>query len=219
MILAAGRGERMRPLTDTRPKPLLAVAGKPLIQYHLENLAAVGISEIVINLAWKGSMIRRELGDGARFGVRIQYSEEEQGALETGGGVYKALPLLGRDPFLLLSGDIWTRYPLEHCLARPAPADMAHWVLVPNPDFHRRGDFCLDRERVSDDGGPRHTYSNIGVFRPEFFAGCRGGRFALAPLMFDWARQGRISGELYRGAWRNIGTPAQLSQLDQELAR
>lgn len=216
MILAAGRGERMRPLTDSRPKPLLEVGGKPLIVYHLEALALAGIRDIVINLAWQGELIRAALGDGERFGVRIRYSEEPQGALETGGGILAALPLLGPDPFLVISGDIWTEFPLGSCIDRLAGADVAHFVLVPNPDFHAQGDFGLESGRLLD-RAPRHTYANIGVLRADFFAGRPPGRFAVAPLMFDWIRQGRVSGELYRGRWHNLGTPTQLTQLDAEL--
>jgi len=217
MILAAGRGERMRPLTDACPKPLLSVAGKPLIEYHLDNLALAGVREVVVNLAWKGAMIRERLGNGARFGVDIQYSEEGDQALETGGGVYKALSLLGSEPFLVLSGDVWTDYPLRRCLGRPAPGDIGHFVLVPNPDFHAGGDFGLLNDRLHNQEDARHTYANIGVFHPAFFEGCAGGRFALAPLMFDWVRRGRVSGELYTGAWHNIGSPRQLQRLDAAL--
>ncbi len=216
MILAAGRGERMRPLTDARPKPLLEVGGKPLIQYHLEALAHAGIKDIVINLAWRGELIRRVLGGGERFGVSIRYSDEPEGALETGGGILAALPLLGPDPFVVVSGDIWTEFPLRACIGRLASGDFAHFVLVPNPDFHAQGDFGLDGGRLLD-RAPRHTYANIGVLSPEFFAGRQPGRFALAPLMFEWIRRGRVSGELYRGRWHNLGTPAQLAQLDTEL--
>jgi MurNAc alpha-1-phosphate uridylyltransferase len=217
MILAAGRGERMRPLTDTQPKPLLEVGGKPLIQYHLEALARAGFEDVVINLAWQGELIRSALGDGERFGLRICYSEEPAGALETGGGIHAALPLLGPGPFLIISGDIWSDFPLESCRQRLASADMAHFVLVPNPDFHAQGDFGLDGGRLVD-RAPRHTYANIGVLRPEFFADRQPGRFALAPLMFEWIRRGRVSGELYRGRWHNVGTPVQLTQLDAELS-
>lgn len=217
MILAAGRGERMRPLSDTTPKPLLPVAGKPLIQYHLENLASAGVREVVVNLAWKGAMIRDALGDGASFGLRIRYSDEADEALETGGGVFQALPLLGDRPFLVISADIWTDFPLARCASRLASGDIAHFVLVPNPEFHAQGDFGLEAGRVLEGDGPRHTYANIGVFRPEFFAGCRAGRFALAPLMRTWIARGCVSGELYQGRWRNIGTPAQLGELDREL--
>jgi MurNAc alpha-1-phosphate uridylyltransferase len=219
MILAAGRGERMRPLTDRTPKPLLTVAGKPMIQYHIEALTAAGVYEIVINLAWLGQQIRAALGDGSQFGVRIQYSDEGEAALETGGGVFKALPFLagasGTDPFLVVSGDVWTEYPLGDAMRKLAAADMAHFVVVPNPDFHARGDFGLAGDRLTD-SGERYTYANIGVMRPEFFAGCQPGKFPLAPLMFDWIRKGRVSGELFRGVWHNVGTPQQLQQIDQE---
>jgi MurNAc alpha-1-phosphate uridylyltransferase len=216
MILAAGRGERMRPLTDTRPKPLLEVGGKPLIQYHLEALARAGIKDVVINLAWQGELIRRALGDGERFGLRICYSEEPEGALETGGGILAALPLLGPGPFLLISGDIWTDFPLQSLGRRLANGDVAHFVLVRNPAFHAQGDFGLDTGRLLD-RAPRHTYANIGVLCAEFFADRQPGRFPLAPLMFEWIRRGRVSGELYRGRWYNLGTPMQLTQLDAEL--
>lgn len=217
MILAAGRGERMRPLTDLAPKPLLEAGGKPLIQYHVENLASAGVREIVINLAWKGAMIREVLGNGARFGVQIHYSDEGDTALETGGGIFKALPVLGVDPFIVVSGDIWMDYRLADCAEHLAAVDVAHFVLVPNPDFHARGDFGLSEGRVTE-GGPRHTYANAGVFRAEFFANCRPGRFPLAPLMYEWIRRGCVSGELFRGRWRNVGTPDQLARLDDELS-
>lgn len=216
MILAAGRGERMRPLTDTRPKPLLEVGGKPLIQYHLEGLARAGIKDVVINLAWQGELIRRALDDGERFGLRICYSEEPEGALETGGGVLAALPLLGAGPFVVISGDVWTDFPLESLGRRLASNDVAHFVLVPNPEFHAQGDFGLDGGRLLD-RAPRYTYANIGVLCAEFFADRQPGRFPLAPLMFEWIRRGRVSGELYRGRWHNLGTPMQLTQLDAEL--
>jgi N-acetyl-alpha-D-muramate 1-phosphate uridylyltransferase len=222
MILAAGRGERMRPLTDKTPKPLLPVAGKPLIQFHIEALAAAGVYDIVINLAWLGKQIRAALGDGGRFGVQIEYSDEGDTALETGGGVFKALPSLagasGKDPFIVVSGDVWTEYPLADCVNKLSSADVAHFVLVPNPDFHARGDFGLADGRLAD-AGERYTYANIGVFRPEFFAACQPGRFALAPLMVEWIRKGRVSGELYRGAWHNVGTPEQLQWLNEEVMK
>jgi MurNAc alpha-1-phosphate uridylyltransferase len=216
MIMAAGRGERMRPLTDTRPKPLLEVGGKPLIHYHLEALAQAGIRDVVINLAWHGELIRRALGDGQRFGVQIRYSEEPEGALETGGGILAALPFLGPEPFLVISGDIWSEFPLGSCIDRLAGGDVAHFVVVPNPAFHVHWDFGLESGRLLD-RAPRYTYANIGVLRGEFFAGRQAGRFALAPLMFEWIRQDRVSGELYRGRWHNLGTPEQLQQLDSEL--
>jgi len=216
MILAAGRGERMRPLTDTVPKPLLPVAGKPLIQFHIDALAAGGVRDIVINLAWLGSKIRDALGDGSASGVRIQYSDEGDAALETGGGIVNALPLLGDRPFIVVSGDVWSDYPLEQLLTRLQPSDLAHFAMVSNPEYHRRGDFGVRDGRVVDDG-ERLTYANIGVFRPEFFAGSPAGKFPLAPLMRERIHAGRVSGEIYAGRWFNIGTPAQLAELDTSL--
>lgn len=207
----------MRPLTDEMPKPLLSAGGKPLIEYHIEALAAAGIREIVINLAWKGAMLRHVLGDGTRFGVRLQYTDEGDQALETGGGVLNALPLLGRDAFVVVSGDIWTRFPFASLGARLAADDVAHLVLVPNPSFNLRGDFSLRAGRVGNED-ERHTYANIGLFRPSFFDGCAPGRFPLAPLMRKWAQAGHVSGELYLGPWRNVGTPAQLADLGRELS-
>lgn len=209
----------MRPLTDALPKPLLAVGGKPLIEYHLEALAKIGIENVVVNLAWKGALLRETLGDGGRFGISIHYSDEGDSALETGGGVFKALPLLGSEPFILLSGDIWSQYPLASLRERLDRNDVAHFVLVPNPSFHAKGDFGLAAGRVLNSAAERYTYANIGVFRPEFFAGCREERFPLVPVMRQRIDEGRVSGELFEGPWRNIGTPAQLSELDRELPK
>lgn len=216
MILAAGRGERMRPLTDRLPKPLLPVAGKPLIQFHIEALAANGVRDIVINLAWRGAMIRNALGDGVRYGVRIHYSDEGDAALETGGGILQALSLLGEEPFIVVSGDVWTDYPLQQLPSHLDHQDVAHFVLVHNPDYHRHGDFGLREGRVID-AGERLTYANIGVFRPQFFSGYPPGRFALEPVMRERIRGGHVSGELYLGNWFNLGTPEQLAELDQRL--
>jgi MurNAc alpha-1-phosphate uridylyltransferase len=218
MILAAGRGERMRPLTDSAPKPLLKVGNKPLLHYHLEALAAAGIRDVVINLAWKGAAIRDALGDGSRFGISIQYSDEGDEALETGGGVFNALPLLGEAPFLVVSGDVWSDYSMQLAQSRLSEKDLAHFVLAPNPPYHPHGDFALQGDRVTE-AGERYTYANIGVFSPRFFAGCRSGRFALAPLMYERIRAGQVSGELYRGRWFNIGTPQQLKELDLLLSQ
>ena len=206
----------MRPLTDALPKPLLPVGSKPLIQYHIEALAAAGIREIVVNLAWKGAMLRDALGDGTRFGVTLQYTDEGSEALETGGGILNALPLLGRGPFVVVSGDIWTHFEFASLDGRLAQGDVAHLVLVPNPSFNPDGDFSLRDGRISNEG-ERQTYANIGVFHSSFFEGCEPGRFPIAPLMRKWAKAGRVSGELYLGPWRNIGTPGQLAQLDGEL--
>jgi N-acetyl-alpha-D-muramate 1-phosphate uridylyltransferase len=217
MILAAGRGERMRPLTDVTPKPLLRAGGRPLIEYHIAALVAAGVTEIVVNVAWLGDAIRTAVGDGSRFGAKIYYSDEGDHALETGGGIFRALPLLGRDPFVVVSADIWCRFPWESLLRGLPQADLGHLVLVPNPEFHRSGDFSLEGDRVRPLAVESFTYGNIGVFSTELFAGCTGGAFKLAPLLFAAAERGRLSGELFNGEWHNIGSPAQLATLDQQL--
>lgn len=218
MILAAGRGERMRPVTDRLPKPLVRVGDKPLIQYHVERLATAGIANIVINLAWLGAQIRDLLGDGARFGVHIQYSDEGDAALETGGGIHRALPLLGPRPFWVISADIWTTFVFTNTAARLADMDLAHLVLVPNPDFHPHGDFHLRSGRVTEVVGERLTYANIALFRPELFAACGPGRYSFVPLLRTAIAQGRVSGESFAGRWHNVGTVAQLQELNDELA-
>lgn len=216
MILAAGRGERMRPLTDTLPKPLLSVGGKPLIEYHLAAIAAAGIRFVVINLAWQADKLKAALGDGSRYGVEIAYSDESPRALETGGGIYKALPLLGAKPFLVVNGDIWTDWRLLTAQVLAAD-DLAHFVLVPNPAQHPQGDFALTGQRVVETG-LRHTYSGIGLYRAAFFEDCEPGAFPMLPLMRRAIRAGRISGELYGGRWHDIGTPERLAALDRELS-
>jgi MurNAc alpha-1-phosphate uridylyltransferase len=224
MILAAGRGERMRPLTDNMPKPLLPVADKPLIQHHIERLAGAGVREIVINLAWKGAMIRETLRTGAQFGVDIVYSDEGDRALETGGGIFNALPLLGIDPFLIVNGDVWTDYPFEKLIARfecsslgRGGSDLAHLVLVPNPPQHSVGDFTLSNERVSERGESSLTYSGIGVYSAAFFDGSSPGPFKLLGLLLSAIKAGRLSGERYAGRWFDIGTPQRLGELDAQL--
>lgn len=212
MILAAGRGERMRPLTDEQPKPWLDVAGKPLIVHHIESLAAAGLTEIVINLAWKGEVLAEGLGDGSRYGVRIRYSREEPAALETAGGIVQALPLLGAEPFVVVNGDVWTDFPYARLRE---PAGLAHLVLVDNPPHHPQGDFGLSEGRVS--GEPRYTFSGIGVYRPELFGGLPPGPQRLGPLLREAAAQGQISGEHYRGHWYDIGTPQRLRDLERTL--
>ncbi len=216
MILAAGRGERMRPLTDRTPKPLLTVGGKPLIQYHLEALARAGVRDIVINHAHLGAQIEQALGDGSRFGVLIHYSPEPEGALETGGGIFQALPLLGPAPFLVVNGDIWTDYPFERLPERPQ--GLAHLVLVGNPPHHPQGDFALHDGQVLEDGGHRLTFSGIGVYVPALFAGCEPGRFPLAPLLRRAMAGGQVGGEHYRGRWVDVGTPGRLAELDAMLS-
>jgi len=218
MILAAGKGERMRPLTDGTPKPLLRVGGKALIEHHLERLGAAGVREIVINLGWHGEQIRAALGDGARWNAKISYSEEGWPALETGGGVFRALPLLGSAPFLVVSGDIWSDYPVQDLIAlgrRLRAGDLAHLVLVPKPGFP--ADFRLEGGRIRNTP-PEFTFGNYSVLRPELFERCEGGAFQIGPLWHAAADADRVSGEVYRGRWWNLGTPAQLQQLEAELA-
>lgn len=213
MILAAGRGERMRPLTDRVPKPLLSVRGKPLIEHHLERLARAGIDRIVINLAWLGGMIREALGSGSRFGVRIDYSDEAPQALETGGGIFQALPLLGEGAFLVVNGDVFSDYPLAE--ARLPPERDAHLVLVPNPPQHPNGDFGVERGLAAPDAGVRFTFSGIAAYRRELFAGCAGGAFPLKPLLIRAMAAGRCSAEIYRGVWHDVGSVDRLEALNQ----
>ena len=239
MILAAGCGERMRPLTLDCPKPLLPVGDATLIEHHLRALAAAGFRELVINLSWLGAQIRAALGDGSRYGLAIAYSEEGPEPLETGGGVFRALPLLsprGVEPFVVLNGDVWMRYPYARLRERYAPGlparDQAHLVLVPNPGHNPRGDFhvlegrmvepvpdlALDTrvaERVA--ALPRLTFSGLGVYHPSLFNGCSDGAFKLAPLLRAAAVQGRVGVELFEGEWLDIGTPERLEALRQGL--
>ncbi|MGH8435502.1 MAG: N-acetylmuramate alpha-1-phosphate uridylyltransferase MurU [Pseudomonas sp.] len=217
MILAAGKGERMRPLTLHTPKPLVQVAGVPLIEYHLRALAAAGFHEVVINHAWLGQQIEDYLGDGAGFGLSIRYSAEGE-PLETGGGIFRALPLLGDAPFLVVNGDIWSDYDLAR-LRRPLNG-LAHLVLVDNPEHHTRGDFCLADGRVTDgqDGVPSLTYSGIAVLAPALFADCQAGAFKLAPLLRQAMAVGRVSGERFGGRWVDVGTHERLAEVESLLA-
>jgi len=217
MILAAGKGERLRPLTLHTPKPLLQVAGMPLIEHHLRALAAAGFREVVINHAWLGQQIEAYLGDGARFGVAIRYSAEGE-PLETGGGIFRALPLLGEEPFLLVNGDIWTDYDFAR-LRRPL-AGLAHLVLVDQPEHPNGGDFCLVDGRVVEEaaGMSRLTYSGIAVLHPALFAGCQAGAFKLAPLLRRAMTQGLVGGEYFSGGWVDVGTHERLAQVERLLA-
>ena len=219
MILAAGRGERMRPLTLVKPKPLLEAGGAPLIVHHLRALQAAGFEDVVVNLSWLGEQIRAALGDGSRHGVRLHYSDEGPEPLETGGGIFRALPLLGAGPFLVLNGDVWTDIDWSRMRDRLAPRDLAHLVLVPNPVHNQKGDFVLEGGRIVESAGERHTFSGVGVYRAELFEGCRDGVFKLAPLLRAAAREGRVSGEVHTGAWLDIGTPERLAHLDALLNR
>jgi N-acetyl-alpha-D-muramate 1-phosphate uridylyltransferase len=212
MILAAGRGERLRPMTDTIPKPLLRVRGQPLIERHVTGLARAGMERIVINLAWLGSQIREYLGDGARYGVTIVYSEEQPRALETAGGIFHALPHLDPGPFAVVNGDILTNFPFE-TLRLAADRD-AHLVLVPNPPQHPRGDFGLEQGLALSAAASQYTFSGIAMYRSAFFAGCADGVFPLKPLLLHSMAAKRCSAELYTGVWEDVGTAERLQALN-----
>jgi N-acetyl-alpha-D-muramate 1-phosphate uridylyltransferase len=216
MLLAAGRGERMRPLTDTLPKPLLSVGGAPLIAWHLAALARAGIREVVINLSWLGEKVRAALGDGASYGLSIRYSDEGPVALETGGGILRALPLLGPAPFLVVSADVWTD--IDFARLRLEPDALAQLVLIPNPPHHPRGDFGLDAGWVVNRDSERLTYGNVGIYRPEFFAGFAEGRFPLIQPLNRGIAARQVRGELHRGQWCDVGTPARLAELNHRLS-
>jgi len=215
MLLAAGRGERMRPLTDTTPKPLLRIGGQMLIEHQIHALARAGFTQLVINHAWLGAQIERALGDGAVYGVRIEYSPEGATGLETGGGIYHALPLLGAEPFLVVNADLWTDYDFT---TLPADPDgLAHLVMVDNPPHHPQGDFALLEGRLAQHGPLLLTFSGIGVYRPELFDGCRRGAFPLAPLLRAAMDRAQVSGEYYSGRWFDIGTPERLAEVNETL--
>lgn len=214
MILAAGKGERLRPLTLHTPKPLVMAGGVPLIEYHIRALARAGFDELVINHAWLGEKIEAYLGDGTRLGVRIRYSAEGE-PLETGGGIHRALPLLGEEPFLVVNGDIWTDYDFAR-LKRPLEG-MAHLVLVDNPEHHPQGDFSLANGRIRDDRSAALTYSGIAVLHPSLFEGCTTGAFKLAPLLRNAMAAGQVSGEHHRGRWIDVGTHERLAEVERQL--
>ena len=211
MLLAAGRGERMRPLTDAVPKPLVRVGGRPLIAWHLAALARAGIREVVINLSWLGAQVRATLGDGHDYGVLITYSDEGPVPLETGGGIFSAVPLLGPGPFLVVNADIWT----DIDFAALALEENAHarLLLIPNPPHHPRGDFGLEGDLVVSRETDRYTYSGVGVYRPEFFRGCSAGRFPLLPLLNRAIAAGLVRGQVHRGEWCDVGTLERLAKL------
>ena len=217
MILAAGRGERMRPLTDDRPKPLLEAGGRPLIDWHLGALARAGFRRVVINTAWQGRKLRAYVGDGQAWGLEVRYSDEGDHALETAGGIARALPLLGPQPFAVINGDIHTDFPFEHISL--AAGRLAHLVLVDNPAQHPEGDFALDGARVTTGTDGLLTFSGIGVYRPALFSGLPPQPLRLAPILGRAIAAGLVSGEHYRGAWHDIGTPGRLRELDARLQR
>lgn len=218
MILAAGRGERMRPLTDRLPKPLLPVAGKPLIVHHLEALAAAGVVDVVINHAWLGQLIEQQLGDGQQFGVRIQYSAEGATGLETAGGIKKALPLLGSEPFIVINGDVLSTFnPRELIATGLTQGALAHLVLVPNPPQHPAGDFAFAANSpwLNSTGTEQFTFSGIALYHPDFFSEVPVGPQKLAPFLRQAMARQQVSGELFRGYWADIGTPERLQQADE----
>jgi len=213
MILAAGRGERMRPLSDKTPKPLLKVHGKSLIVWHIERLASLGFSEIIINIDHLGGMIEKSLGDGSEWGVNLLYSDERQsGALESGGGIIKALPLIESKTFLVVNGDIWCDYEFEPGF--DLKGDLAHLILVPNPEHNHEGDFALYKNRVSNDTKRRFTFSGIGYYSAKLFEGLECKKTALAPLLREAVKEGKVSGTLYEGKWYDIGTPQRLKEVN-----
>lgn len=221
MILAAGRGDRMRPLTDTCPKPLLPVGGKPLIVWHLENLQRAGIEQVVINTSHLSEHLHQALGDGSQFGLQIRFSDEQPRALETLGGILRALPLLGKEPFILINGDVWTDFPVLELRQLEVP--QAHLLLTENPEHHPQGDFALHDGQVrypqTDDA--TLTYSGIGVYHPEFFAGQSdiNEPLPLGPLLFAKADQGAVTGQKMTHQWIDVGTPERLAALDQVLIK
>ena len=211
IILAAGRGERLRPLTDKTPKPLLDIGGKTLIEVHLERLANAGFREITINLAHHGDLIREAVGDGFKWGLKIHYSPEPEGALDTGGGIQQALPFLGDTPFAVINGDVFSHYPLARL--RAIKCNHAHLVMVPNPPHRSDGDFALQGGHVLLDGQPKYTFSGISVYHPRFFESAPGGRYSVVPMLQKAMGNRLITGEVFRGVWHDIGTLERLENL------
>ena len=216
MILAAGRGERLRPLTDTIPKPLLPAGDKCLIEHHLHNLSQAGINDVVINTAWLGEQIREKLGEGKKYGVSISYSDEGEQALETAGGIIKALPLLGDEAFLVVNGDIWCDYDFSQLATRKIHTQ-AHLILVDNPDHNHSGDFALEHGLLKNAGEPMYTYSGIGVYTPAFFDGTKAGILPLAPMLREKIENRLVSGDLHDGRWTDVGTLERLQTLNNGL--
>jgi len=212
MVLAAGRGERLRPITASVPKALVEVKGRSLLEYHLSALAAAGVETVVINLGWFGDKIIEKIGSGAEFGLNVIYSPEGDNILETGGGIFRALPMLGSDPFLVVNADIHSDMPLT--LDDLHPECVGHLVLVPKPDYRATGDFGLLDGRVRNVSDPELTFGGIAVYRPEFFSECSPGRFSLVPMMRAAADAGTLSGSVYSGRWQDVGTPDRLAELN-----
>ncbi len=213
MILAAGRGERLRPITDDLPKALVEVRGKSVLEWHLERVSAAGIGHVVINLGWHGEQIVERVGSGERYGIDIAYSDEGDQVLETGGGIHKALPLLGDEPFLVVNSDIFTDMPVPDVQLRKE--HLGHLVTVPKPGYLDHGDFNIEAGLIRRTENPRYTYAGFAIYRPELFADCVAGRFSVVPLMFAAADAGRLSGSVYEGRWADIGTPERLAALQE----
>ena len=214
MILAAGRGERLRPLSDELPKPLVEIAGKALIEYHLEALSGAGFREVVINQGHLGDLLPKALGDGSRWGLNIHWSDEQPEALETGGGIFKALPLLGSAPFLVINGDLRTDYPFARL--RAVKCDWAHLVMVPNPDHNPSGDFTLAGARIQETGNRKLTFSGMAVYNRRLFDGCQPGKFSVVPLVRSAMKNHLVTGEEFQGGWNDIGTLERLNAARKE---
>ena len=216
MVLAAGRGERLRPLTDEIPKSLVEVRGQSLLERHLEHIRSAGIETVVINLGWLGDEIVKRVGSGARYGLEVIYSQEGDNILETGGGIHKALSTLGAEPFLVVNADIYTDMPVPQ--VDLSAETLGHLVLVPTPGYRAHGDFDLIDGRIRNAEKPAHTFSGVAVYRREFFDGCEAGRFPLAPMLREAADRGQLTGSLYEGAWADVGTPERLAALNENIA-
>jgi MurNAc alpha-1-phosphate uridylyltransferase len=215
MILAAGRGERLRPLTDEIPKPLIEVGGRTLLERHLDNVRSAGIKTVVINLGWLGDMIVERVGSGTQYGLEVVYSQEGDDILETGGGIHKALPMLGSQPFLVVNADIYTDMPVPEMSLEDTC--LGHLVMVPTPDYSECGDFNIDAGIIRNDANAAYTFSGVAIYRPEFFAECEAGRFSIAPMLREAADCGQLSGSLYEGLWADAGTPDRLEALKASL--
>ena len=216
MILAAGRGERLRPLTDETPKSLVDVGGQSLLERHLDHVRAAGIRTVVINLGWLGDRIVERVGSGRRYGLEVVYSQEGDNILETGGGIFKALPTLGDAPFLVVNADIFTDMPVPDVVL--ADDHLGHLVMVPSPAYRDGGDFDIEDGLIRNTSAQSLTFSGVAIYRPEFFAGCEPGRFPLAPMLSDAAERRQLSGSLYEGHWADVGTPERLAALRASLS-
>lgn len=212
MILAAGRGERLRPVTDSVPKSLVEINGQALLDRHLRSLAKGGVETVVINLGWLGEQITERIGSGEEFDLNVVYSQEGDNILETGGGIHRALPMLGADPFLVINADIYTDMPLPD--VQLGDDDMAHLICVPVPQDKSSGDFAIVDGRLRNDGEPMFTFSGVSIYRPEFFADCTPGRFSVVPMLRAAVDADKVSGSIYSGLWRDVGTPERLAELN-----